>query len=400
MGAVCGKDGCFAGVAQGRGKAKDLSGVQNKAVVLRNVMDMGLDAYPMPEAKDDDCIIEMKAVGICGSDVHYWQHGKIGNFVCKGPMVIGHESSGVVVQCGKCVKGLSPGDRVALEPGVPCGVCEQCNSGKYNLCPDIRFFATPPIHGSLQRYVAHPAKFCFKLPDHVSMEEGAMCEPLSVGVYACEQKAKVKPGCKLAVFGAGPIGTICSMVAHGMGAGKVILCDVVDARLEFCKSCVPIETLNTMGMNSQQVADKIKQLAGGPVDGSIDCCGVESAIQAGIYATKNGGVVTLVGMGRDLATVPLLDASCREVELQGVFRYRNTYPKCIELLANKKVNVAPLITHKYVFNNESIMDAFKCCHLGKSPDGRSSIKCMITIDDAEAEKAEVRTACAQNKKLF
>lgn len=396
-----GNSPCFAGVANAKCAEKDLSKVQNKAVVLKGVHNMGLDNYPMPEVKDDDCIIEMKSVGICGSDVHYWQHGKIGNFICKGPMVIGHESSGVVVKCGKCVSGLKPGDRVALEPGVPCGFCEQCKSGKYNLCPDIRFFATPPIHGSLQRYVAHPAKFCFKLPDNVSNEEGAMCEPLSVGVYACEQKAKVKPGSKLAVFGAGPIGTICSMVAHGMGAEKVILCDVVEPRLEFCKSCIPIETINTRGLTSQQVADKIKQLAGGLVDGCIDCCGVESAVQAAIYATKNGGVVTLVGMGKDQATIPLLDASCREVELQGVFRYRNTYPKCIELLAKKKVNVEPLITHRYVFNNDSIMDAFKCCMDGKSPDGRSSIKCMININDEDAEKAQVQTpACVQNKKLF
>jgi L-iditol 2-dehydrogenase len=191
------------------------------------------------------------------------------------------------------------------------------------------------------------------------------------------------------------------MVAHGMGAEKVILCDVVEPRLEFCKSCVPIETVNTRGLTSQQVADKIKQLAGGLVDGCIDCCGVESAVQAAIYATKNGGVVTLVGMGKDQATIPLLDASCREVELQGVFRYRNTYPKCIELLAKKKVNVEPLITHRYVFNNDSIMDAFKCCMDGKSPDGRSSIKCMININDEDAEKAQVQTpACVQNKKLF
>merc|ERR1739848_138560 len=126
-------------------------------------------------------------------------------------------------------------------------------------------------------------------------------------------------------------------------------------------------------MSAQQVADKIKQLAGGPVDGCIDCCGVESAIQAGIYATKNGGVVTLVGMGRDLATVPLLDASCRELELQGVFRYRNTYPKCIELLANKKVNVSPLITHRFQFTQESVMDAFTTCLNGKSADGKSAI---------------------------
>merc|ERR1719482_2652717 len=168
-------------------------------------------------------------------------------------MVIGHESSGVVVKCGKCVSGLNPGDRVALEPRVPCGKCEQCASGKYNLCPEIRFFATPPIHGSLQRYVAHPAKFCFPLPEQVTNEMGAMCEPLSVGVYACEQKAKVQPGQTVAVFGAGPIGTITSMVACGMEAGKVILCDITQKRLEFCKSLVNVDIVNTTGLKAEEV---------------------------------------------------------------------------------------------------------------------------------------------------
>lgn len=355
---------------------------KNEAVVLRKILDMGIDEWPAPPVGDEDCLVAMRRVGICGSDVHYWQHGRIGDFVCDGPMVIGHESSGEVVEVGKNVTNLKPGDRVALEPGVPCGKCEQCKADKYNLCPEIRFFATPPIHGSLARQVAHPAKFCFKLPESVSLEQGAMCEPLSVGVYACETKAKVTEGSSLAVFGAGPIGTICSMVATGMGAGKVILCDITQPRLDFCKTILPkLETINTTGLSSKDVAEKIKELNGGtPVDACIDCCGVESAIQAAIYATKNGGVVVLVGMGKPECSVPLLNASCREVEMQGVFRYRFTYPKCIELLAAKKIDVEPLITHRFEFTQSSVMDAFETCKEGKSKDGKNAIKCMISIE--------------------
>ena len=199
----------------------------NHAVVLDNIKDMKLKEYPMPKMGSDDCVIEMKSIGICGSDVHYWQHGRIGDFVCNGPMVLGHESAGIVAAVGSGVSNLRVGDRVALEPGVPCENCEQCKSGKYNLCPDIAFFATPPIHGSLARYVAHPAKWCFKLPANMTLEEGALCEPLSVGVYACKEKAKVRNGDTVAVFGAGPIGTICSLVANGLYFLMLILSSII-----------------------------------------------------------------------------------------------------------------------------------------------------------------------------
>jgi len=352
----------------------------NKAMLLKTVDDMQLVDYPVPELGDHDVLVAVKAVGICGSDCHYWKHGRIGDFVLNDPMVIGHESAGEVISFGKQVKGLKPGQLVAMEPGVPCDKCEQCMAGKYNLCPEVQFFATPPVHGSLQKYVSHPAKFCFPLPANVTAEMGACCEPLSVGVYACEQKAKVKPGHTVVVFGAGPIGTITCMVAHGMGAGKVILCDIAAGRLQFCKEMIPVETLDTTGMDARAVAEKIEELNGGKkVDSAVDCCGIESAISAAIYCTKNGGTVCLVGMGKPNIRVPLLDASCREVELQGVFRYRNTYPKCIELLSSGAVDVMPLITHRFSFTQESITSAFNTCISGKGADGNNAIKCMISV---------------------
>lgn len=181
--------------------------MENSAVLLTAINNMNLVDYPNPpELGELDCLVKIGAVGICGSDVHYWQHGRIGDYVVEKPMVIGHESAGTIMKCGKGVVGLKPGDRVSLEPGVPCSSCLQCNRGKYNLCPEIKFFATPPVHGSLTKYINHPARFCFLLPSNVSLEEGAMCEPLSVGVYACSEKINVEEGSKVIIFGAGPIG--------------------------------------------------------------------------------------------------------------------------------------------------------------------------------------------------
>lgn len=361
----------------------------NQALVLNKVKDMKLQDFPMPTVGDDDCLVEMRQVGICGSDVHYWQHGRIGDFVCHDPMVLGHESAGVVVEVGKSVTGLAPGDRVALEPGKACLSCKICKLGKYNLCQQMRFFATPfpkgnPGHGSLARYVAHPGSLCFKLPDNVTLDGGAFCEPLSVGVYACEQKVRVKEGDAVAVFGAGPIGTICSLVANGMGARLIVLVDIAQPRLDFVKKLLPgLVTINSMGLTPADVAEKIQAANGGEaMDGAIDCCGVESAVAAAIKATMAGGVVCLVGMGKPEMTLPLLDASCREVNMEGVFRYRNTYPKCIELLSTGKIDIAPLTTHRFEFTQSSMTDAFNTCKDGKSADGKTVIKCMISIPPA------------------
>jgi len=363
----------------------------NTAWVLQTIQDAQLQPFPAPEISNDEVLVEIRRVGICGSDVHYWQHGRIGDFVCCAPMVLGHESSGVVAEVGENVTDLAPGDRVALEPGVPCEECKQCLSGKYNLCPEIRFFATPgphdePGHGSLARYVAHPAKWCFKLPESVSLEEGAFCEPLSVGVYACEQKAKIQQGDSVVIFGAGPIGTLCALVANGMGAGRVLLVDIQESRLDFVKTILPdIVTLNSTDLSPEELAEQLKlKNNGAELDGAIDCCGKESAISAAIQACRSGSTVCLVGMGKPVISLPILKASIREISLEGVFRYRNTYPKCIALLSEKKLDVGPLLTHRFEFTAESLLDAFETCKTGVGKDGRTAIKCMISIEPGES----------------
>ncbi|RWS28433.1 sorbitol dehydrogenase-like protein [Leptotrombidium deliense] len=195
----------------------------NLSAVLMKKDVLLLQQMPLPEnPKNDEVLLATHTVGICGSDVHYWTHGRIGNFVVEKPMILGHETSATVVAVGENVKHLKPGDRVATEPGVPCRQCNFCKEGKYNLCENIFFFATPPDDGTLTRFFKHPADFCFKLPDHVSYEEGALLEPLSVGVHACK-RAGVTVGSDVLVCGAGPIGLVTMLTAKAFGARKVCI---------------------------------------------------------------------------------------------------------------------------------------------------------------------------------
>ena len=155
-----------------------------KVAVMNGVEEMGFERRSVPVPKDDEALVKLEYVGICGSDLHYYEDGKIGNYIVKPPFVLGHEPGGTVVAVGKNVKNVKVGDRVALEPGKTCGHCEFCKQGKYNLCPDVVFFATPPVDGVFCEYVAHEAALCFKLPDNVSTMEGALLEPLAVGFHA------------------------------------------------------------------------------------------------------------------------------------------------------------------------------------------------------------------------
>uniref|UniRef100_A0A673MR35 Sorbitol dehydrogenase n=1 Tax=Sinocyclocheilus rhinocerous TaxID=307959 RepID=A0A673MR35_9TELE len=288
----------------------------------------------------------MHSVGICGSDVHYWQNGRIGDFVLKQPMVLGHEASGRVVKVGSAVTHLNAGDRVAVEPGVPREVDEFFKSGHYNLSPSIFFCATPPDDGNLCRYYKHNANF-YKLPDNVTYEEGALIEPLSVGIHACK-RAGVTLGCSVFVCGAGPIGLVSLLAAKAMGASQVIISG-------FC----PLPVL-------------VEEMLGCMPQISIECTGVQSSIQTAIYAARSGGVVVLVGLGAEMTTVPLLNAAVREVDIRGVFRYCNTWPVAISMLASKKVNVKPLVTHR--FSLEQAVEAFETTRQGLG------VKVMLKCD--------------------
>ncbi|KAF2315694.1 hypothetical protein GH714_040223 [Hevea brasiliensis] len=317
----------------------------------------------------------MKAVGICGSDVHFLKTLRCADFVVKQPMVIGHECAGIIEEVGSEVKHLVPGDRVALEPGISCWRCNVCKKGRYNLCPEMKFFATPPVHGSLANQVVHPADLCFKLPENVSLEEGAMCEPLSVGVHAC-RRANIGPETNILVMGAGPIGLVTLLAARAFGAPRIIIVDVDDYRLSVAKD-LGADGIVKVSTNIQDIPEEvllIHKAMGAGVDVTFDCAGFNKTMSTALSATRPGGKVCLVGMGHNEMTVPLTPAAAREVDVIGVFRYTNTWPLCLEFLRSGKIDVKPLITHRFGFSQREVEEAFET-----SARGGSAIKVMFNL---------------------
>ncbi|KAF4721674.1 hypothetical protein FOZ62_021477 [Perkinsus olseni] len=346
----------------------------NKGMIIRGRGDMSMEEIPMPGSPQrGECLIRVEKVGICGSDVHFYKNGAVGGYVVRSPMVIGHEGAGVIEQLGEGVSGLQVGDRVALEPAVPCGHCDLCKSGKYNLCPDIKCFGTPPNNGCLTRYVRHPASLCFKLPENVSLEEGVMCEPLAVATYGCKDRAEVKAGDKVLVFGDGPIGTMSAMVSFALGAARVLVCGHHSDKLQgIVEACPRAEVLNVKGAGDYtQVAEKIRDTLEGPANCSVDTTGAQDAMSSCIKATQSGGRVAMVGIGAVEMELPVVDALIREVDIRGTFRFRNTYPTCIDMISKGKVDVKQLVTHRYHFNNDEVLQAFEDCSAGV---GKSVVK--------------------------
>lgn len=322
----------------------------------------------------------MDCVGICGSDVHYWQKGQCGHFVLEEPMIMGHEASGVVAKIGSKVKNLTVGDRVAIEPGVPCRYCEFCKTGRYHLCPDMIFCATPPVHGNLVRYYKHAADFCFKLPDHVTMEEGALLEPLAVGIHACK-RGGVSAGHVVLVLGAGPIGLLTMLTAKAFGAHKVLIIDILQSRLDFAKSLGADYTLLIgKDSNEAELVRKIHEILEGHPDVSFDASGAQATVRLALLATKSGGVAVLVGMGAPEQTVPLAGALSREVDIRGIFRYVNDYPTALAMVASGKINVKPLVTHH--FSIEESLEAYEVARQG------AGIKVMIHVQPRDTNNPQ------------
>ena len=229
-----------------------------KVAIMTDIQKMDFEERPIPQPKDDEVLVKLDYVGICGSDLHYYETGAIGDYVVKPPFVLGHEPGGVVVEVGKDVKHLQVGDRVALEPGKTCGQCEFCKEGKYNLCPDVVFFATPPVDGVFQEYVAHEANLCFKLPDNVSPLEGALIEPLAVGFHAAIQ-GDAHLGQKAVVMGAGCIGLVSMMALKARGVSEVYVVDVMDKRLE---KAMELGATGVINGAKEDVVAKVKELTG------------------------------------------------------------------------------------------------------------------------------------------
>ena len=330
------------------------------AAVLHGVRDLRVENVEAPSAPaPGEVQIRIGKVGICGSDVHYWQHGRIGDFVVAEPMILGHECAGTVVAVGAGVDNLREGDRVAIEPGVPrlsnAASHFYMKRGRYNLCPDIFFFATPPDHGAFCTFVNHQADYCFKLPDHVSLEEGAMIEPLSTGIFAA-RVAPIRMGDTVAITGAGPIGLMNLLAARAAGAANVIISDVVQSRLDVA---LQIGATQIVAGGAPELKAAARELTRGRgADVAIECAGHPSALSAAIGAARAGATVVVVGMPPG-ETVPinLNDLITREITLRPIFRYNNTFPTGVDLLASGKVNVKPLISKR--FELSEVPEAFE-----------------------------------------
>ncbi|KAJ8076288.1 hypothetical protein PM082_000707 [Marasmius tenuissimus] len=371
----------------------------NPSFVLQSVENVAYEDRPIPSLSSEyDVIIEVKKTGICGSDVHYLTHGRIGDFVLKAPMVLGHESSGVVSKVGEKVKHVKPGDRVAVEPGATCGNCNDCKAGRYNLCPDIIFAATPPYDGTLARYYRVPGSLVYPLPDHVSLEDGAMMEPLSVGVHSVSNLGGFRANQSVVIFGCGPVGLLCMAVARALGAARIIAVDIVQSRLEFAKQYAGAEpylpvspTEGEARMDySRRNAENMKKTLGiedrGPkaIDLVIDASGAEVSIQTALFVVKIGGTYVQVGMGNPNITIDLGMVMVKELVFKGSFRYGpGDYALAIALVSQGKIDLKPLVTHRYPFTDA--IEAFKATRQGKSEDGKGVIKVIISGPDVPVE---------------
>ncbi|NLK34510.1 MAG: NAD(P)-dependent alcohol dehydrogenase [Gracilibacteraceae bacterium] len=323
--------------------------MNNKAIFMHGTNDMVWKDIPVPKVSDDEVLIKVDTVGICGSDVHYYQHGRIGDFVVEGDFILGHECAGEVVEVGSKVKNLVVGDRVALEPGKTCGKCELCKGGKYNLCPEVEFFATPPYHGVLCNYVVHPENMCFKLPENVSNVEGALVEPLAVGLHATEQGG-VKLGDTVVIYGSGCIGLVTLLSSKARGASKVIVVDILENRLKTAKKLGADYVINSAEEDPLKAIEAITEGKGAHV--VIDAAAAEATVKQTVDVLKTGGTIVLIGMtAKDEVPFNFMKLMNKEGTFKTIFRYRNLYPVAINAIASGTINVKGIVSHEFSFEN-------------------------------------------------
>ena len=324
-----------------------------KTAVMLGVGKMGFEEREIPVPKDNEVLVKLEYVGICGSDLHYYETGAIGDYVVEPPFVLGHEPGGTVVEVGRNVKHLKAGDRVALEPGKTCGHCEFCKTGNYNLCPDVVFFATPPVDGVFQEYVAHEADLCFKLPDHVSTMEGALIEPLAVGFHAAMQGG-ARAGQTAVVMGAGCIGLVTMMALKAMGVSRVYVVDIMEKRLE---KALELGADGVIHAGQLDAVEELRKLTNG--NGSdlvVETAGTQVTTVQAIHMAKKGAVIVLVGYSKSgEMTLPMSLVLDKELTFKTVFRYRHIYPMAIEAVAAGKVNLKGIVTD--VFGLDEVQKA-------------------------------------------
>jgi len=319
-----------------------------KALVLEEVKKLSLRDFPVSETVGpDDVKIAIKACGICGSDIHYYTHGRIGDFIVNEPMILGHEASGTVLEVGANVKNVKIGDKVCMEPGIPNFKSVETLKGMYNLDPAVRFWATPPIHGCLRETVVHPASLTFKLPDNVSFHEGALVEPVAIGVWAAK-KARIAPGDIALVIGGGTIGIVTALAAESSGCSKVYIADIKKGKLEFINQHYH-DKLETIDLNQTDITSYLNNKGVKGVDVVFEATGSAKVFEKICSYLVPGGRMVLIGMPAGPVPLDVVAMQIKELSIETIFRYVNIYPLVINMITSGKLNVKPLITKLYPF---------------------------------------------------
>ncbi|WP_460435776.1 NAD(P)-dependent alcohol dehydrogenase [Angustibacter speluncae] len=332
-----------------------------RASVLTARRSIELQERPVPEPGLDDVLVRVRSVGVCGSDVHYYKEGRIGSYVVDAPLVLGHEVSGVVVGVGRDVPEARVGERVAIEPQRPCRRCRACKAGRYNMCPHLEFYATPPVDGAFCDYVVAPADMAHPVPDTVSDHAAALLEPFSVALWACT-KAKVGPGSRVLVTGAGPIGSLAALAARANGATEVVVTDLVQSRRE--------RVLAFGATRSLDPRDTAADLDSLGADAFIECTGATPALLSGLRALRESGTAVLVGLGDEEVSIPVQLVAFRELVLTGVFRYVDTWPVAIAA-AEAGTDLDGLVTAEFdLEDTEAALNA---------DDDPSSMKSVVVV---------------------
>ena len=325
-----------------------------KSLVLEKKDDLSLRDFPDIDRVEEhlgprDLRIRLHTVGICGSDVHYYTHGRIGPFVVNDPMILGHEASGVVIEVGADVTTLKEGDRVCMEPGIPDPNSRATRLGIYNVDPAVRFWATPPIHGILRPTCVHPEAFTFKLPDNVSFAEAAMVEPLAVGVHAAT-KARIKPGDIAVVMGAGPIGLVTALSSLAAGSARVFVTDLAEKKLEIAASLSA--AITPVDITSETLAERVKaETDGWGADVLFEATGSPKAAAQIFEPLAPGGCVVMIGGQPDPISYDAGAAMVREARVENIFRYAHVFPRCVAMLSSGGIDVKPLITRTFDFDD-------------------------------------------------
>ncbi|KAK9449620.1 chaperonin 10-like protein [Limtongia smithiae] len=312
-----------------------------------------LEEAPILAPGKGEVLIHVRATGVCGSDIHFWKTGRIGELVFRGDCILGHEGAGEIIALGEGVTNFEIGDRVAIEPQIPCSNCFNCRNGDYNLCADVKFSGVYPYDGTLQRYKVHSARYIYKLPEAMTYSQAALVEPLSVVLHAVE-RARIQFGKGCLISGAGPIGLIALEVARASGATPIVISDIAPQRLEFAKKFVPraktylVDTTKTPQENALQIRGLFGETEYEAPPVVLECTGVESSVVTACFAARRSGQVMVVGVGREIMNnIPFMHVSLAEIDLTFINRYHDTWPAGIAAMTSGVINLDMLITHTF-----------------------------------------------------